>query len=71
MASKYPSELDALPTSTEDRHDSKTGTPKSGEPEGSGFHSDLHNDANDAINNVQETHGHGDRRQTGLVHGSD
>jgi lysophospholipase L1-like esterase len=53
VASKYPAALDALPTNAESRTESASGKPKAGEPGGSGFHSGLHNDANDAINKIE------------------
>jgi hypothetical protein len=56
MAAKYPNEPDELRTDVEDRSNCVTGEP-SGAPAGSNFHAKLHNDANAAINAIEETLG--------------
>lgn len=61
--SKFPGALDALPTNRQNQTDAETGkaNPKDYEaqggtdPTGEGDHAKLHNDANRAINAVQET----------------
>jgi hypothetical protein len=51
--SAYPAALDTLAVGLEGRTQSEDGKPKAGEPKGSSFHSDLHNDANDAITKIE------------------
>src|SRR5882672_4353217 len=53
----YPTTIDSLPVDIEDRDDAATGKAHLDRPEAVGFHADLHNDVNTAVNAIEQALG--------------